>query len=132
MIVVDTNVIIDLTSDDQTWREWSLDRLSDAVLLGPAMINVVVFAELSARLASAEDVEAFVLDLGLSIELLPKPVAFLAGQAFAEYRRSGGMKQNVLADFFIGAHAVFLGASLLTRDTRRYRTYFPDLELISP
>jgi len=132
MIFVDTNIIVDLTSADQQWRAWSLDRLSDAVQRGPALINAIVFAELSSRHRSVEQLEAYLSDLRLTVEPMPRPVLFRAGQAFAQYRRSGGQKLNVLPDFFVGAHAEHLGAPILTRDVGRYKTYFPDIELVAP
>lgn len=63
---------------------------------------------------------------------IPRQAAFLAGKAFAQYRKNGGTKTNVLSDFFIGAHAQVMGMPILTRDVRRYRTYFPDVPLVAP
>jgi hypothetical protein len=132
MIFVDTNVVVDLTGPDQLWRDWSLDHLAEALEHGPALINAVVFAELAPGHPSADKLSEYLSDLRLAVEPMPRPALFRAGQVFAEYRRSGGPKLNVLADFFVGAHAEFLEVPLLTRDTRRYRTYFPTLELIAP
>jgi predicted nucleic acid-binding protein len=132
MILVDTNVLLDLTGDDPHWRKWSLEQLTDAVLEGPIAINAIVFAELAPRFSSLEALDAFVDDLGLTIEPIPREALFVAGQTFAAYRRSEGTKLNVLPDFFVGAHASFLEIPVLTRDTRRYRTYYPALELITP
>ena len=132
MIFVDTNVIVDLTASEQAWRDWSLDRLSEALERGPVLINAIVFAELASRHRSVESLETYLTDLRLTMEPIPRPVLFRAGLIFAEYKHTGGPKLNVLPDFFIGAHAEHLGAQLLTRDTRRYRTYFPTVELITP
>ena len=63
---------------------------------------------------------------------MPKTALFLAGEIFRRYRRAGGVRTGVLADFFIGAHAQVIGSPILTRDVRRYRTYFPEVELITP
>jgi hypothetical protein len=131
-VVVDTNVIIDIAENDPVWGAWSLDNLSAALARGPAVICDVVFSELSSQYKSVEDVEEVLTALDLSLQPLRKTALFRAGQAFALYRRNGGRKEGVLPDFFIGAHADDLGAPLLTRDTRRYRTYFPQLELIAP
>ena len=65
-------------------------------------------------------------------EPLPWDAAFLAARAFLRYRRKGGTRPHPLPDFYIGAHAAVAGYTLLTRDARRYRTYFPKLRLIAP
>jgi predicted nucleic acid-binding protein len=132
MIFVDTNIIIDLGEDGSQWQAWSLQRLAEAISRGPVVINAIVFAELSSGYKSTEALESYIAGLGLTIEPIPRPVLFRAGQVFAKYRRSGGPKLNVLPDFFVGAHAEHLEVPLLTRDTTRYRTYFPQLELIAP
>jgi predicted nucleic acid-binding protein len=131
-VVVDTNVIIDIAEADPIWKPWSLSQLSMALADGPALICDIVFAELCSQYASVGEVEAVLATLGLTLQPLRKPALFRAAQAFAAYRRSGGTKDNVLPDFFIGAQAMDLGVPLLTRDTRRYRSYFPSLELIAP
>ncbi len=132
MVVVDTNIIIDIAEHDPVWRRWSLDRLSEAVVEGPAVVCDSVFAELSSQYDKVEDVDQVLAALGLVLQPLRKSALFRAGQAYAEYRRNGGEKTNVLPDFFVGAQAVDLGVPLLTRDVKRYRRYFPELELITP
>jgi len=131
-VVVDTNIIIDIAEADPTWKPWSLAQLSMALASGPALVCHVVFAELCSQYASVDEVETVLASLGLTMQPLRKAALFRAAQAFAVYRRNGGTKDNVLPDFFIGAQAVDLGVPLLTRDTRRYRSYFPELELIAP
>ena len=131
MTFVDTNVLLDLVTDDPVHAEWSLAQLEAAALRGPLVINSVVYAELSVRYARIEDVDAFVSRAGLRREPVPEAALFLAGKAFAAYRRAGGRRTGVLADFFIGAHAAVLRAPL-TRDRARYRTYFPTVEMIAP
>jgi len=132
MTLVDTNVLLDLVTDDPDWAEWSIATLEAAALEGPLCINYVVYAELSVRYERIEDLEAMLDDSGFEIAPPPRAALFLAGKVFAQYRRSGGTRTGVLPDFFIGAHAAVGGIPLLTRDARRYRTYFPALRLIAP
>jgi predicted nucleic acid-binding protein len=132
LILVDTNVLFDIVTDDAEWFEWSRARLDAASLAGPIAINDVIFAELSVRHATLEALEFTVAEMGLEILAVSKPALFLAGKAFARYRRAGGTRTSVLPDFFIGAQASVLGVPLLTRDARRYRTYFPQLQVIAP
>ena len=132
MIFVDTNILLDIFTNDLVWARWSLGALDAAGLQGPLAINPVVYAELSVRFARIEDLDAVVAQSGLVIQTIPRSALFLAGKAFQAYRAAGGARTGVLPDFFIGAHATVTGVSLLTRDTRRYRTYFPSLVLIAP
>lgn len=132
MIFLDTNILLDIAQDDPNWSEWSLRQVLAALSRGVLAIDPVVYAELGAQMA---DVGA--LDLYLDsfpIRLLPPPreALFLAGKAFAFYRRQGGARTGVLPDFFIGAHAASRAAPLLTRDRQRYGHYFPTLALIAP
>ena len=132
MTVVDTNVLLDLATNDPRFAEWSVAQLESASLQGPLVINDVVYAELSVRYERIEDVTGFVAQAGLQHEALPPAALFLAGKAFRSYRRARGTRTGVLPDFFIGAHAAVRGMPLLTRDQGRYRTYFPTVELIVP
>lgn len=132
MTLVDTNVLLDLVSDDPNWADWSIARLEAAALSGPLLINDVVYAELSIRYGRIEDLDAFVDAAGLEIAPMPRAALFLAGKVFTQYRKSGGSRTGVLPDFFIGAHAAVSERPLLTRDVGRYRTYFPSLTLIAP
>lgn len=132
MTVVDTNVLLDLVTDDPRFAEWSLAQLEAASLQGPLVINDVVYAELSVRYERIENVTDFVAQAGLRHEALPAEALFLAGKAFRSYRRTRGTRTGVLPDFFIGAHAAVREMPLLTRDHGRYRTYFPTVELIVP
>lgn len=131
-LLVDTNVLVDVLEDDPDWAEWSIQQMRAQAQIHELAINPVIYAELSLTFASVELLDEVISDLGLSYQELPRPALFLAGKAFARYRRQGGTKQNVLADFFIGAHAAVIGALLLTRDARRYRNYFPSVGLITP
>jgi predicted nucleic acid-binding protein len=132
VILVDTNVLLDVVTDDPLWADWSVAQLEAASLQGTLLINDVVYAELSVRYQRIEQLEAFVADAGLLVEPTPRAALFLAGKIFARYRKVGGTRSGVLPDFFIGAHAAVSGLPLLTRDTARYRTYFPTVELIAP
>jgi predicted nucleic acid-binding protein len=132
MILVDTNVLLDLVTDDPKWSDWSLARLEEAALNGPVLINDVIYAEISIRYERIEDLDAMLADAMIDLAPTPRPALFLAGKVFQQYRAAGGVRTGVLPDFFIGAHASVEGWSLLTRDAGRYRTYFPKLTLIAP
>lgn len=132
MTLVDANVLLDLITDDPFWYDWSRINLDKALLGGPLIINDVIYAEVSSRLESVEAVDDFLRATGLEHTVMPRHALFLAAKAFRRYRGSAGARTGVLPDFFIGAHAAVLGVPVLTRDVRRYRTYFPDLRLIAP
>lgn len=132
MTLVDTNVLLDLVTNDETWADWSVAQLEEASFRGPLVINDVVYAELSVRYERIEDLEAFIEAAGLVLRPLPRSALFLAGKVFIRYRRSGGTRTGVLPDFFIGAQAAVAELPLLTRDVGRYQTYFPTVELIVP
>ncbi|MCY0150734.1 type II toxin-antitoxin system VapC family toxin [Hoeflea sp. G2-23] len=132
MTLIDTNVLLDLVTDDPNWADWSIAQLEVASLTGTLLINDVVYAELAVRYDRIELLEAFVDEAGLVLAPMPRAALFLAGKVFTQYRRSGGSRTGVLPDFFIGAHAAVNVLPLLTRDVGRYRTYFPSLKLISP
>jgi predicted nucleic acid-binding protein len=132
MTLVDSNVLLDLVTDDQHWAGWSIEQLEAASLRGPLLINDVVYAELSVRYSRIEDLDEFLDAAGLEIAAIPRSALFLAGKVFTRYRKSGGTRTGVLPDFFIGAHAAVSELPLLTRDVGRYQTYFPSLTLIMP
>jgi hypothetical protein len=130
--VVDTNILLDLVTNDPVWADWSIAQLDAASFNGPLLINDVVYAELAVRYDRIEDLDAFLDQAGIEIAAMPREALFLAGKVFAKYRRSGGVRTGVLPDFFIGSHAAVSRLPLLTRDVDRYRTYFPSLVLIAP
>lgn len=132
MTLIDTNVLLDLATGDSQWFDWSSRAVEDEAVKGPLYINGIIYAELSARYSTAAEVDEFVALAGVQFLDIPRKAAFLAAKVFARYRTSGGSKTGVLSDFFIGAHAAALDIPILTRDVRRYRTYFPDLRLIAP
>ena len=130
--LVDSNVLFDYLTEDDEWFDWSGAMLEEAGNTGTVAINQVVYAEVSTLYSTIEE-----LDDDLSSEFfarltMPWEAAFLAGKAFIQYKRRGGVRRSPLPDFFIGAHAAVMGMTLLTRDARRYRTYFPKLKIIAP
>ncbi len=132
MTLVDSNVLLDLVTDGQVWADWSQEQLERAALNEPLFINDLIYAEVSARYSAIEDFDVMLSDLNIEVMPIPRAALFLAGKAFLRYRAGGGVRTGVLADFFIGAHAVVARLPLLTRDARRYTTYFPTIELITP
>lgn len=131
-MLIDTNVLLDLVTNDPKFAEWSIAQLEAASLTGPLLINDVIYAELSVRYETKERLDEFIDGIGLKLEPIPPAALFLAGKVFQQYRQAGGTKTGVLPDFFIGAHAAVLKLQLLTRDVGRYRTYYPTLRLITP
>lgn len=132
MTRVDTNVLLDLVTDDPNWADWSIGQLDAAAIKGPLAINDVIYAELSVRFATIEALDAVLNGSDLAIAPMPRPALFLAGKAFQRYRAAGGTRTGVLPDFFIGAHAAVTGWTLLSRDVQRFRRYFPTIDLVTP
>ena len=132
MLLVDTNVLVDVLEDDPEWADWSIGQLRAQSKIHRLAINPIIYSELSLTFSTVEALDRAVDDLSLAVIEIPRPALFLAGKAFVRYRRQGGKKQNVLADFFIGAQAAVSRYPILTRDTRRYRTYFSGVNLIAP
>jgi predicted nucleic acid-binding protein len=132
MILVDTNVLVDVLEDDPQWAEWSIGQLRNQSKIHRLAINPIIYSELSLTFSTFEALDQTIADLGLVMIELPRPALFLAGKAFAQYRQRGGTKSNVLPDFFIGAHAAVSRFPLLTRDTARYTSYFASVTLIAP
>jgi len=132
MILVDTNVLLDVIESDAHWAAWSQEKLDAASVIDTLTINPIIYSELSMAFARIEELEAIIEEVSLLIEPIPREALFLAGKAFLSYRRSRGTKHNVLPDFFIGAHAAVTEWPILTRDVGRLRTYFPTVTLITP
>jgi predicted nucleic acid-binding protein len=130
--MIDSNVLLDILTEDKQWFAWSSGQLQRLSENHTFMINPIIYSEVSIGFRRIEDLEDALPSFFFRRDPLPWEAAFLAGKCFVEYRRKGGNKQAPLPDFFIGAHAMILGMSLLTRDSGRYRTYFPKLELITP
>lgn len=131
-ILVDSNVLLDVATEDPTWGPWSSKTLEEAAESSLLAINPIIYAEVSIRYATIEELEDALPGEVFRRETLPYEAAFLAGKAFIRYRRRGGQRSTPLPDFYIGAHAAVAGYRLLTRDSARYRTYFPTLDLIAP
>jgi predicted nucleic acid-binding protein len=131
-VLVDSNVLLDVLTDDPRWGGWSSDALSAAADSARLVINPVVFAEVSVRYSRIEDLEAALPPDMIGREHVPWAAAFLAAKAHLAYRQRGGAKSTTLPDFFIGANAAVAGYRLLTRDRSRFASYFPTLELIAP
>jgi predicted nucleic acid-binding protein len=130
-VLVDSNVLLDLLTDDPVWASWSQARLAEAFDDGPVVINPIVYAEISVAFDRIETLEG-ALPRELAREDLPWEAGFLAGKCFVAYRRRGGIRRSPLPDFYIGAHAAVTCRALLTRDATRYRTLLPTLALIAP
>jgi len=132
LILVDTNVILDLLEDDPVWGNWSQQQLEAASIRDALCINPVIYAELSIAFARIEELEAALRVAGVSLEQVPREALFLAGKVFLAYRRKKGSKSGVSPEFFIGAHAAVMELPLLTRDSTRFASYFPTVRLIAP
>ena len=132
MTLIDTNVLLDLAPDDPVWADWSVRHLDAAAVKGSLIINDVIYAELSVGFERIEELDDLLDEAGVTLEEIPREALFLAGKAFRRYRAAGGSRMGVLPDFFIGAHAAVLGLPLLTRDAKRYRTYFPSVVMVTP
>jgi len=131
-ILVDSNVIIDVVTEDPQWGRWSAETLASCAEGSILFINPIIYAEVSIGFDRIEDLDAAVPGDFFRRADLPWEAGFLAGKCFLRYRREGGKRPAPLPDFYIGAHAAIAGLTLLTRDARRYRTYFPRLPLVAP
>lgn len=132
MLLVDTNVLVDVLQNDPQWAEWSISQMRAQSSLHALVINPIIYAEMSLSFSTLEALDDVVVTLALELREIPRAALFLAAKAYAQYRRRGGKKLQVLPDFFIGAHAAVEGWPLLTRDASRFRTYFPTLDVLAP
>jgi hypothetical protein len=131
-VLVDSNVILDVFLNDPTWADWSEEALEELSAAHPLFINPMIYAEISIGFERIEELESALRPAGFILLDIPKEALFLAGKVFLKYKKRRGKKRFPLPDFFIGAHAAVLELGLLTRDARRYRSYFPSVRLISP
>lgn len=131
-VLVDSNIFLDVLTVDPKWSQWSSETLAEIADRSRLVINAVIYAEVSARFTTIEELEAALPASLVTREAIPFEAAFLAAKAFVAYRRRGGARSTTLPDFFIGAHAATTGYRLATRDPSRYRSYFPRLTLIAP
>jgi predicted nucleic acid-binding protein len=132
MLLVDTNVLVDVLQNDPQWADWSIAQMRAQSSLHALVINPIIYAEMSLSFSTLEALDDVVGTLALDLREIPRPALFLAAKAYAQYRRRGGSKLQVLPDFFIGAHAAVEGWPLLTRDASRFKTYFPTLDVLAP
>jgi len=132
MLLVDTNVLVDVVQDDPEWSEWAIGQLRAQSAAHVLAINPIIYAEISLSYSSVEAVDEVLEKLGIELREISRAALFLAARAFAAYRKRGGSRTCVLPDFFIGAHAAVEGWPLLTRDAKRFRTYFPTLTVLAP
>lgn len=130
--LIDTNVLIDVWGPAGPMKEWSASAIAFCRRDGALVVNSIIWSELAPLIATEAALRKAVDMLEMDRELVPWDAAFLAGVTHSRYRRAGGIRERTLPDFFIGAHATVAGHRLLTRDAARYRSYFPDLEIISP
>ena len=130
--LVDSNVLLDVLTDDATWANWSRGRIADAAEAGGAFASPVAYAEASVGFRSVEAFDAALARLRVEVQQIPRAALFLAAKVHQAYRRRGGARAAILPDFLVGAHAAVARLPLLTRDARRYRTNFPTVRLIAP
>lgn len=130
--LVDSNVILDLVTDDPRWADWSEQILERCAGKGALLINDLVYSEVSIGFQRIEELDEVLASAGFIHLPIPREALFLAGKVFLQYRRAGGIRSSPLPDFFIGAHAAVSGLPLLTRDRARYQTYFATVEIITP
>ena len=132
MVLVDTNVLLDIFTDDAQWQQWSAEQLEQAASRDELAINPIIYAELAPGFQRESQLERALARWPLVRLTLPYEAGFAAGRAFLAYRRDGGLRRSPLPDFYIGAHAAIARMPLLTRDAARYRRYFPRLALVAP
>jgi len=134
-VLVDSNILLDVFLDDPQWGTWSEEQLAQSSAAHHLYINPIIYSEISIGFSRIEDLERTLIDGGFTMQPLPKEALFLAGKVFLQYRRRKGIKgikRSPLPDFYIGAHAAVENFTLLTRDPRRYRSYFPHLVMVEP
>ena len=131
-VLIDSNILLDIFEDDVQWADWAESTLNHYAESHTLSINPIVYAEVSIGFARIEELETAVAGCGIQVLAIPKESLFLAGKAFLTYKRRGGTRRSPLPDFFIGAHAAVSGLILISRDASRYRSYFPQVQLIAP
>lgn len=129
---VDACVLLDIFNEDERFCEWSIQSLNEFLKTHELVINTIIFSEISLNFESCDLLVEILSKLNIGILDIPLPVAFKVSRTFKQYKRNKGEKRSAMPDFYFGAHATFLGAPIITRDTARYKTYFPDLTLITP
>jgi predicted nucleic acid-binding protein len=130
--LIDSNVLLDVLQEDEEWIDWSASAVARAAERGPVVVNPIIYAEVAAGYDTIEALDAALPSAYYGREPLPWAAGFLVSRVYLSYRRRGGSRATPLPFFYIGAHAAVAGHTLLTRDPRRYRTYFPTLRIIAP
>lgn len=130
--LIDSCVLLDVITADKRWADWAAGQIATAIDQGRAVINPIIYAEVSVGYETVEELDVLLPAAGYEREPLPYLAGFAAGKVFLRYRRGGGQKRSPMPDFYIGAHAAIAGYRLLTRDVSRYRTYFPTIDIIAP
>ncbi len=131
-VMIDSCILLDLFTDDSNWADWSETTLEQYSQTNTLYINSIVYAEVSIGFNKIEEVESSISQLSIKVLEIPREALFLAEKAFLNYRRNKSTKLSPLSDFFIGAHVSISGFALITRDTKNYKTYFPQAQLIQP
>lgn len=131
-VLIDSNILLDIFTEDEIWFDWSANKLSEIANEALLYINPIIYAEISVRFETIEELEQAIPNEIFRRQALPWEAGFLAGKCFLKYRKRGGVRNSPLPDFYIGAHAAIKKMRLLTRDKNRYSTYFPKLEIIAP
>jgi len=131
-IIIDSNIILDILTEDKHWFDWSSDQLLKYSEENDLIINQIIYSEISIRFSNIEELDQVISEANLKFESLPLEASFLAGKCFMQYKKNSGTKLSTLPDFYIGAHAAITRRPLLTRDNKKYSTYFSNLEIISP
>ncbi|MSO14625.1 type II toxin-antitoxin system VapC family toxin [Rickettsiales endosymbiont of Trichoplax sp. H2] len=131
-IIIDSNIILDILTEDRTWFKWSSEMLEEYAENNELIINQIIYAEISIKFSRIEELDGVIKEANIKCENLPWEAGFLAGKCFMQYKKRGGGKGSVLPDFYIGAHAAITKRAILTRDKARYSTYFSNLSIISP
>lgn len=131
-IIIDSNIILDILTEDRIWFKWSSERLEEYAENNELIINQIIYAEISIKFSRIEELDGVIKEANIKCENLPWEAGFLAGKCFMQYKKRGGGKGSVLPDFYIGAHAAITRRAILTRDKGRYSTYFSNLSIISP
>jgi len=129
---VDSNILMDVASNDPHWATWSRQALAECAEHSSLIINPIIYAEVSIGYLTIEALNTALPRDVYQREPLPWEAGFLAGKCYLSYRRHGGPRNSPLPDFYIGAHAAVSNYVILTRDDARYRTYFPRIEILSP
>jgi predicted nucleic acid-binding protein len=130
--LIDSCVLLDVITGDEHWADWSAAQIAAAIDEGRAVINPIIYAEVSVGYETVEELSELLPAVDYEREPLPYLAGFTAGKAFLQYRRGGGQKRSPMPDFYIGAHAAIAGYRLLTRDVNRYRSYFPTIDIVAP